>query len=55
MLVNSPAELAQTLKQLAEHPDLRQQKGHDAYQCFQSQSGALQRLLQELKPLLSER
>ncbi|PIW78490.1 MAG: 3-deoxy-D-manno-octulosonic acid transferase [Piscirickettsiaceae bacterium CG_4_8_14_3_um_filter_44_38] len=44
-------DLAETLLKLSQSPNLQQQQGQKAYQCFQQQTGALSKLLSEIDQL----
>ena len=52
-LVETPAQLAQTLIKFQQDSQLYQQYSQRALDTFQSQSGSLDRLMQQLKPLLN--
>jgi 3-deoxy-D-manno-octulosonic-acid transferase len=49
---DTPQQLAQQLIQLSQSASERQQLGQRAYQCFSQQTGALDRLLGHIAPLL---
>ncbi|WP_019894655.1 3-deoxy-D-manno-octulosonic acid transferase [Hydrogenovibrio halophilus] len=53
-VVESPTQLGDTLTELAQTPDQRHRQGQKAHQCFQSQTGALPKLLALLAPWLSD-
>ncbi|WP_319380127.1 3-deoxy-D-manno-octulosonic acid transferase [Thiomicrorhabdus sp.] len=50
---DSPKILAEQLTRFADHPDKQIEAGEQAYCAFESHSGALQRLMQAIKPYLS--
>lgn len=45
-------DLAQKLIELSQSPELQQQRGQQAYQCFQKQTGALTQLMNEIAQLI---
>jgi 3-deoxy-D-manno-octulosonic-acid transferase len=51
-VVESPIQLGDILTELAQSPDRRHEHGRKAHRCFQSQTGALPRLLTLLSPWL---
>lgn len=54
-IVKDSDALSTTLVKLANQPDEKQALGLQAYQSFQTHSGALERLLNEIQPLLDPR
>ncbi|MDG6777343.1 3-deoxy-D-manno-octulosonic acid transferase [Thiomicrorhabdus sp. zzn3] len=54
-LIDSPNDLAHHLAELAQKPQRQAELGERAYRAFAQQSGALQRLMHEIAPLLSDK
>lgn len=51
-IADNDTELAQQLIKLADSPEFQKQMGQKAYYCFKKQSGALNRLMDEITPFL---
>lgn len=55
ILINSPNDLTLRLTELAQQPERQTELGERAHQAFAKQSGALERLMHEIDPLLSDK
>ena len=51
-IVSNRSQLGQSLIELSQNPEQRLKKSQKAHQCYQANSGTLEKLLKELKPYL---
>ena len=49
-IVSNRSQLGQSLIELSQNPEQRLKEGQKAHQCYQANSGTLNKLLEELKP-----